>query len=123
VEPALNSRQAGLAWENVAESFLRNRGLIPRQRNFFSRWGEIDLIMDDGDVLVFIEVKYRRNNSYGSSVEMLGQNKIQRLLKAARYFLACNPGFQQHACRFDFVAIQGEKDNPEIQWITNAFTG
>lgn len=120
--PVLSSRQTGQAWEKIAESFLQKRGLIPREKNFFSRWGEIDLIMDDGEHLVFIEVKYRRNSHYGGAVEMLGKYKKQRLLLAARYYLACNPAFLQRPCRFDFVAIQGNQPNPEIQWIPNAFT-
>lgn len=118
----LSSKQAGQAWEKAAESFLENRGLMPRERNYFSRWGEIDLIMEDREHLVFIEVKYRRNGNYGHAVEMLGKNKQRRLIRAARYYLACNPKFQQRPCRFDFVAIQGEQDNPKFQWITNAFT-
>ena len=78
--------------------------------------------MDDGEYLVFIEVKYRRNNNYGHAVEMLGRNKIRRLLMAARYYLVCNPGFQLRPCRFDLVAIQGGQKKPEIRWISSAFT-
>ncbi len=118
----LSSKQTGQAWERAAESFLQNRGLKPRERNFFSRWGEIDLIMEDSEHLVFVEVKYRRNSNHGHALEMLGRKKQQRLLRAARYYLACNPKFQQRPCRFDFVAIQGKWDNPDIHWITNAFT-
>ncbi len=77
--------------------------------------------MDDGEHLVFIEVKYRRNSNYGQAVEMLGHYKQERMVKAARYYLACNPKFQRRPCRFDFVAIQGKQENPRIQWITNAF--
>ena len=94
---------------------------MPRERNFFSRWGEIDLVMEDAEQLVFIEVKYRRNGNYGDAVEMLGTYKKQRLLMAARYYLACNPKDQQRPCRFDLVAIQGNQASPEIRWITNAF--
>jgi len=118
-----SNRHVGQAWEKAAESFLQKRGLKPRERNFFSRWGEIDLIMEDHEHLVFIEVKYRRNSDYGHALEMLGRTKQRRLIRAARYYLACNPKFQQRPCRFDFVAIEGEHDNPDFQWIANAFTG
>ena len=119
----LGGRAIGLAWEQVAESFLQKRGLKPRERNFFSRWGEIDLIMEEREHLVFIEVKYRRNSNYGQAVEMLGRTKQKRLIRTAQYYLSCHRKLQQRPCRFDFVAIQGEHANPEIQWIANAFTG
>jgi len=123
VGSVLSNRRIGQTWEKAAESFLQLRGLKPRERNFFSRWGEIDLIMEDREHLVFIEVKYRRNSDYGHALEMLGRTKQQRLIRAARYYLTRNPKYQQRPCRFDFVAIQGEQDNPDFHWIKNAFTG
>ena len=115
-------RQIGQDWEKTAESFLCARGLKPRCRNFFSRWGEIDLVMDDSDQLVFIEVKYRRDSRYGLASEMLGKRKQMRLARAARYYLVCNPKMAARSCRFDLVAIQGAGANPDIRWISNAFT-
>ncbi len=117
-----HSRQIGQNWEKTAESFLCARGLKPRCRNFFSRWGEIDLVMEDGEQLVFVEVKYRRSSRYGRAIEMLGRRKQLRLVRAARYYLLRNPNMAGRACRFDLVAIQGNGKNLDIHWISNAFT-
>ncbi len=115
----MGTRQVGRQWEKRAESFLRRHGLTVIDRNVHSRWGEIDLIMRDGDQLVFVEVRYRTSPNYGSAADSVTFAKQQRLMKSAEYYLqrhrhSANP------CRFDVVSIQGGR-KPEIQWIKNAF--
>ena len=66
---AISSPNPGHQWERTAESFLRNRGLKLLQRNFSSRFGEIDLIMEDGKTVVFVEVRYRKYMQHGSGAE------------------------------------------------------
>jgi putative endonuclease len=104
--------------EERALQHLLARGLRLRERNFRSRAGEIDLIMQQGDTLVFVEVRYRRSRDFGSAVETVTPSKQRRLLATAAYYL------QRHrldlACRFDVVGICGAQQE-EIVWIQNAF--
>lgn len=120
-EPHLTSRQAGKRWEKVAESFLQSRGLITRKRNFHSRFGEIDLIMQDKDALVFVEVRFRDNDRFGSGAETVTRSKQVKLAKAASYFLLINPAYSQRPCRFDVISIHGKQGNTVFDWIKNAF--
>lgn len=95
---------------------MRNR-LKLIARNHRCKFGEIDLIMRDGAVLVFIEVRYRRSSRFGAPAATVDARKQRRLATAARHYLMTNPC--QLACRFDVVAISGQD---HIQWIRNAFT-
>jgi putative endonuclease len=86
--------------------------------NARERGGEIDLIMRDGAVTVFVEVRYRRSASYGDAASSVTPQKQQRLLKAARLWLCRQNGsFETVDCRFDVVAFTGN----DIQWLKNAF--
>lgn len=101
----------------MAAEFLRNQGLRILEKNFRCRNGEIDLIARDGKYLVFIEVKYRKNQGSGSSFAAVGKQKQRTIIKVALFYLIRH-GFQDDIpCRFDVVGIDGE----EIRWIKNAF--
>lgn len=102
--------------ERLAERFLTQRGLELRARNHRCRFGEIDLVMTDGDTLVFVEVRYRKSARFGSAAETVDARKRQRLVKAARHYLQRNPTMLP--CRFDVVAIDGPD---HINWIPHAF--
>lgn len=113
------SKFIGTAMELKALEFLRKQGLQLLQRNFNSRMGEIDLIMLDQDTLVFIEVRYRQNQNYGSALESVNFSKQQKLIKTAHYFLQTQKHYQKSHCRFDVIAFSKDNDRPE--WIRNAF--
>jgi putative endonuclease len=119
------ARQQGDRWERYAESFLRRRGLRSVARNFNTRFGEIDLVMLDGAVLVFVEVRYRRRNHYGSGADSVTWAKQRRLISAARHFLTRHRRHAGRACRFDVVSLGGGADgpplDPEVNWIQHAF--
>ena len=117
----LTSKQLGNRWEKEAESFLLQRGLTTRKRNFYCRTGEIDLIMNDGEMLVFVEVRYRGSDRHGSGAETVTARKQTRLIRAALYFLCKNPRFSQKPCRFDVISIANHLGNTEFRWIRNAF--
>ncbi|NEX18860.1 YraN family protein [Thiorhodococcus mannitoliphagus] len=102
--------------ERLAEKFLVSQGLKLQARNHRCRFGEIDLVMFDGDTLVFIEVRYRRNERFGTAAETVDARKQQRLIKTARHYLQRTPTMLP--CRFDVVAINGED---HINWIRHAF--
>lgn len=108
-------RDRGQTAEDTARRHLEANGLRLLDRNFRARRGEIDLVMEDGYVLVFVEVRYRADPSRGSALESVGATKQRRLIHAATAYL------QQHRpdrpCRFDVVAITGET----LEWVANAF--
>ena len=112
------TKQTGDAWENQARRWLESRGLHFIAANARERGGEIDLIMRDGAVTVFVEVRSRRSASYGDAASSVTQKKQQRLLQAARLWLSRQNGsFDTVDCRFDVVAFTGN----DIQWLRNAF--
>jgi len=119
--PAPGSRQSGIYWEKAAESFLRTQGLRLLQRNFSSRFGEIDLIMEDEQTVVFVEVKYRKSNQHGSGADAVTFHKQGRISRTAAWYLAKNPHRAECVCRFDVISIDPKKNGQGIDWIRNAF--
>ena len=116
-----NRRLRGGQWEKCAESFLNRQGLKTLERNYHSRFGEIDLIMMDKQALVFTEVRYRADSAHGSGAESVTFTKQKRLTRAAQRFLQCHPRHASLACRFDVVSIGNEEGRILINWIRNAF--
>lgn len=113
--------------EDAALQWLRERGLRLRERNFRCRGGEIDLVMQDGACVVFVEVRYRRSVRFGSPAETIDLRKRQRLLLAARYYLLTHPDTGSGPARFDVVANRpgtpaADFEAPDFEWIRNAFS-
>lgn len=116
-EPAtVTTRAVGTDKERLAENFLRDRALSLVARNHRCRYGEIDLIMRQAEILVFVEVRYRRSDRFGTAAETIGIRKQRRLIAAASHYLQRHP--TRMPCRFDVVAIG---PNDQIEWIQNAF--
>jgi len=113
-------RDYGGQAEQHALSFLLARGLKMVERNFHSRRGEIDLVMLDTDNLVFVEVRSRNNDNFGSAAESVTRKKQLRIIQAARYFLQQRSQWAEYPCRFDVIAMTG-RPNGKIDWIKNAF--
>ena len=118
---SLNSRQSGAQWEKTAESYLRGQGLKLLQRNFSSRFGEIDLIMEENDTVVFIEVKYRKSSHHGSGAEAVTYHKQNRISRTAGWYLMMNSHRAEQNCRFDVISIDPQKSDQSISWIRDAF--
>ncbi|WP_413111121.1 YraN family protein [Thaumasiovibrio sp. DFM-14] len=111
-----SSRQKGQTYEARAEAYLQQHGLIPVQRNFQVRGGEIDLIMREQAKWVFIEVKYRQSETYGSGLDAIDWRKIQRIKRTALYWLHKNKiNSEMVPIRFDVVYIT----NHQIEWLKN----
>ena len=106
----------GQTAESRAEAFLKSRGLKPVARNWHCRFGEIDLIMQDGTTLVFIEVRLRNRSDFGGAAASVTPAKQKKLLAAARLYLTTLKTLP--ACRFDVVAFNG---SAPPDWIRNAF--
>jgi putative endonuclease len=106
----------GKKGEELALNFLENNGYKLIEKNFKSKFGEIDLIMKDGEVIVFVEVKYRLSEDYGSPKDAVTYEKMKKIIKTAEYFIVKNN--LNSLYRFDVVSIL--KNN--IEHVKNAFT-
>jgi putative endonuclease len=114
-------RARGAAVEAAARAHLTRAGLREVASNAGSRVGEIDLVMLDGDALVFVEVRYRRDSRFGGGAASVDVHKRRKLIRAAHVFLARNPRHADRACRFDVVAAHGDPDAPRLDWLRDAF--
>ena len=117
--PHPNAHTIGTGAEDSALRFLERKGLQLLTRNYRCRRGEIDLVMQEGNFLVFVEVRYRKHDRYGSPAESVTTRKQQRILNAAAHYLQVAAGTNPNPCRFDVVAISAEGEN--IDWIRDAF--
>lgn len=115
----MNKRTLGSEKEAVAASFLREQGYEILGKNFYSRYGEIDLIGKKDGYLVFIEVKYRKDEVFGFPSEAITFRKMQALQKTAAYYLYKHGFAEETACRFDMVSILGDR----ISIIENSMEG
>ncbi len=106
--------------ELVAYAYLKRQGYRIVAHRYRSRSGEIDLIGWDGDILAFIEVKYRRNRLYGRPEEAVDLAKQRRICGAAADY---RRGLRRKAAawRFDIVGIQGDWEQPELSLFKDAF--
>lgn len=116
------NKSKGLHYESLAKEYLLERGLSLLNTNFHCRYGEIDLIMLQQEVLCFIEVKFRNSLGFGGAASAISAQKQNKIVKSAQYFLSVNKKLAQHAMRFDALLIQQQasKDH-NINWIQNAF--
>ncbi|GAA5090257.1 YraN family protein [Paenalcaligenes hermetiae] len=115
------TQQRGEHYETLAAQYLQQHGLDILLRNIRSRFGEIDLIARSHHSLIFIEVRYRKNQQYGGAIYSIHPTKQQRIKRVAEQLLphlsAYFFGGVQPFCRFDVIAI----DKDGLQWIPNAF--
>ena len=110
------------AWaEGLALAFLRERGLQLCISNYRCRRGEIDLVMEDGQAIGFVEVRYRSRQDYGHALETVGPRKQARMLSTAMHYLQAHPYAAGRPCRFDVVSVSGPVEAPELHWIPRAF--
>jgi len=112
---------AGKIAEDIAAQYLSNKGLKLISRNFHCRFGEIDLIGLDKEILTFIEVRYRKSEQYLAVVETIDEHKCRKIIISSEYYLSKHKNYRSHQCRYDVIAITGELNKPVIEWIKNAF--
>jgi putative endonuclease len=110
----------GKAGEQVAEQYLKNKGYKLIERNYRCALGELDLIVLDRRVVVFVEVKTRTGHGYGSPLEAVEFRKQRKMIQAAQYFLSERKLHQRDA-RFDVVGISWPGREPAVEHIENAF--
>jgi putative endonuclease len=142
----MDARDIGSQWEDAALAWLQVAGLCLVARNFHCRLGEIDLIMldggkldrsrldggrldrsgpdaggDDGEGIVFVEVRYRNANARGDGTTSVGAAKRGKLVRAAQVWLQQNPRHASQPCRFDVIGCSGTLARPHFEWTRNAF--
>ena len=120
MKPA-NTRGRGQHAEDQAFNFLKRNGLEPLARNYRTPRGEIDLIMQDNDTIVFIEVRARASADYMATLESIDKRKLNNIIFASNHYLQKNNRLNDTPCRFDVVALTGDIHQPKIEWIKNAF--
>jgi len=114
-------RSFGQEGESAAEQYLRHKGYRIVARNLRSSVGELDLVAEDGQVLVFVEVKARRTGAFGGAIHAVHQRKQEKLIQLAALYLARHH-IKDRLCRFDVVLLQGVGTLPtQIEHIQNAF--
>lgn len=118
-----NRKALGDNAEHKAEQHLIGLGLKLVTRNYRTRFGEVDLIMQDGETLVFIEVRFRKSESFGGALASIGSAKQKRLIAAAEQYLT---QFRRPPpCRFDAVLLTtgaNESAASTVEWLKDAFS-
>ena len=116
-----NHLAAGIKAEQFALAYLESQGLRLLEKNYRSPYGEIDLILGDKDVLVFVEVRYRSSDEYGGGAASVTQAKRARIMRTANHFLTTR-ALDDSICRFDVISASNS-GSPEMQinWIKDAF--
>ncbi len=112
-----NKRSVGTEYEQLATKYLTGQGYVVITQNFRCRTGEIDIIANDQEYLVFIEVKYRTNTSKGLPQEAVDTRKIRKITRTAQYYMLTHQIPLDTPCRFDVVIILDQ----DITLIQNAF--
>ena len=117
--------------EELACHYLKQQGLKIVERNYRTQRGEIDIIVRDGDTLVFVEVRLRSNPGFGGAAQSIDTRKQARLIKAAQHYLLTKDLTDAQPCRFDAVCLSriqkqtptndSPPNNDSLEWIRDAF--
>jgi len=117
----MDKQATGKTGQKAAETLLKNKGYKIITQNFHRRTGEIDLVAQDNDYLVFVEVKTRHNLNYGFPREAVTHTKQKRIIKTALAYMSCN-GLINSNVRFDVVEVLIQNGQIYASHIENAFT-
>ncbi|RRD40978.1 YraN family protein [Leptotrichia sp. OH3620_COT-345] len=116
-----NKRETGFEYEEIAKKFLEEKNLSFITSNYYTRYGEVDLIFFEklSETLVFVEVKYRKKSIYGTAVETVDRKKQEKILLSSQIYIIENEW--NGNIRYDIIGITGNKSENNINWIKNAF--
>jgi len=101
---AKHNLSLGKKGEEIAVSYLAKKGFRIIERNFKARYGEVDIIAQDGEALVFVEVKTRIGTKYGMPKESVTPRKLKEVVKTAEYYATLHPGLSK-SLRIDVVGV------------------
>jgi putative endonuclease len=107
--------------ETLAKYYLHCYGWACIDRNFLSKMGEIDLIMMKKKQIIIVEVRFRKQNIYGTAEASIDHKKQKNIRKTAHYFLSRFPQYQDHAIRFDAIVFNKKITIKNLLWIQNAY--
>lgn len=129
---SIDTKKFGTHIEDLVCVYLQQQKLKLIARNYRCRLGEIDLIMQDQNLLVFVEVRYRHHCKFGSSIESVNLNKQSKIIKTAEYYLLSKQLSEKIPCRFDVVGVKpatqkllgniSKLDSAQVEWVKNAFS-
>lgn len=111
----MNKREVGSFYENKVCDYLISEGIEIIERNFFCKFGEVDIIGREGDTLIFFEVKFRSGDSFGNPLDAIDRRKQKRIIGCAKYYTAYK--YSDMYIRFDAVGVTDDK----IEWVKDAF--
>jgi len=118
----MSNKILGNYGESLAKQYLQNQGYRILEENFRNKLGEIDLIVQDGKMICFVEVKTRNSLDQGQPYEAINSWKIRKLSQMATFYLKHQYHTLEIPARFDVISIVQDKPNPpKIQHIKNAF--
>ena len=119
------TRALGHHTELLALDYLKQQGCLKITVNYNTRIGEIDIIVADSDVLVFVEVRYRRETTRGTGAETVTPQKMRKIIRTAQHFLITHKQYKNMPCRFDVISMSRStsgSDDYSFDWIKRAFT-
>lgn len=116
-----HTRAKGNHGEQLALDYLVERGLTRVEQNISCRYGEIDILMRDGEEWVFVEVRFRASQNYGGGLESVSRSKQRKLINTAEHYMQMHHKTHFDSCRFDIIEISGDINKPEINWLQDAF--
>ena len=114
----INKREVGKTYESKAVDYLISNGFVILERNYRNRFGEINIIAKKDRTITFIEVKYRRNRSFGDALEAVDHRKQIRISRVAAAYLMSKIINMSTPCSFDVIVIYGDG---VINHVKNAF--
>lgn len=117
----MDRKKTGKDAEQDAERYLNQQGLRTLIRNAYCRMGEIDLVMQERDTIVFVEVRKRRHRNYGGAAQSVDYHKQRKLIQTARYLMLSHPQWGNQPCRFDVIAFEADLAGQEPTWYRDAF--
>ncbi|TNE76619.1 MAG: YraN family protein [Gammaproteobacteria bacterium] len=115
----------GAKAESWAQNYLERQGLRIVTKNYRTRRGEVDLIMQHGETLVFVEVRLRTHKQFASAAQSIDHRKQQRIISAAQHYLQHQELWENIPCRFDAICLGKDADNSDsyqVEWLQNAFS-
>ncbi len=116
------TKKIGDAAEEIAKHYLIKQGLIIEMQNYHCRFGEIDIIARSESLYIFIEVKYRQKSTFGGAISAVSLSKQKKIQKSAQMYLQQQQLNEYNtAIRFDVITIDGELNQPTLNWLTNSF--
>lgn len=120
--PSTPQQRIGRAAEQYASQWLASRGLAPIAHNYHCAYGELDIVAQHGDTLVFIEVRYRKGLSHGGALASITKHKQRRIAQAAMHYLQAHHIPATVNCRFDVLGVcKNDYEQWQCHWVQGAF--